>query len=542
MEPLSPGGKGGPTRRAFLQGAGRAALGLGGRLLAPAVLPLATACGPNVPPYEEPGFDAGEVAHLLPTASHDRILLKTSFVAPQLAPPSLHVDGRAVAGTAVGGTGRFFEFDVRGLAPATSIELALHGADDRPLCASWRLRTLPHPDDPAPTRLRLLSFTCAGGPELSIPVTGEAVFQPLGIRRRLLARALALEPDLAIANGDHVYWDQRTMGGRWYANGPWARVTTGLFDRERPVLGHANEDVLHAAFGPQIADLYGTMLRGVPTFFVRDDHDYTENDDPAVFPPDPFMRRVADATQALYYPELLGPSGSRDGSFGSLRFGTLFEALVYDCRGAMTTGPDPARAAFVPDAREAWLRSRTLESDARHLFHVPSTPILWSAGKWGEWYPDARVESGVLDHRTPKPGWPSGWKAQHDRLLAAAASRSDRLPVFLSGDLHATALGAIHETEGVALARPVVSVLSGTPGTGPRAWPTRVRGTPARPSTTLVAEEWGPPIEENGFTIIDFEPDWIVFSQYRWSESDGIGAIAGLEPFRVHTVRRDRQA
>ena len=30
---------------------------------------------------------------------------------------------------------------------------------------------------------------------------------------------------------------------------------------------------------------------------------------------------------------------------------------------------------------------------------VPSVPVGWTAGKWGEWYPDVLNEDGVLDER-----------------------------------------------------------------------------------------------------------------------------------------------
>ena len=31
-----------------------------------------------------------------------------------------------------------------------------------------------------------------------------------------------------------------------------------------------------------------------------------------------------------------------------------------------------------------------------HLVHVPSNPPGWSAGKWGEWYPDVLGDDGKL--------------------------------------------------------------------------------------------------------------------------------------------------
>ena len=64
-----------PTRRDFLrQAAATSALLATGTSLS---------CSDELPPYEEEtNWSAGDVAHLLPAASHDRILLKASFQRP----------------------------------------------------------------------------------------------------------------------------------------------------------------------------------------------------------------------------------------------------------------------------------------------------------------------------------------------------------------------------------------------------------------------------------------------------------------------------
>ena len=43
-----------------------------------------------------------------------------------------------------------------------------------------------------------------------------------------------------------------------------------------------------------------------------------------------------------------------------------------------------------------WLSSRTAADDTAFLMHIPSTPIGWSAGKLGDWYPDVRQSDGSL--------------------------------------------------------------------------------------------------------------------------------------------------
>lgn len=534
-------------RRSFLKGSAGA--------VATASLGLAGCAERPAPFTQDDGWDAGLVAHLLPGANHERLLLKASFRQAMADPPTLELKGRSVRGRRSDSEGCCFAFDVRGLAPDTSHELRLRSADGAPLCDSWPLRTLPHPDA-TPNHLRILCYTCAGGPELYNPITGENFFQPVAIRRRLLARGLAHGPDLAIANGDHIYWDQRGRMGALLGDGPLGWWLAGSFDRDAPLLGGHNEAVLRAVARPQIVDLYGTLFRSVPVSFLQDDHDYLENDEASeelrTFPPDSFMRGAARATQRLYYPEGFADPGlpaeyRKHGlaeSYSSLRYGRLFEALLYDCRVGLGNPADPntpdAFAGFVPSDVERWLLTRTHKSDADHLVHMPSTPILWTAGKWGEWYPDIHDERGILRSDAPNPYWPEGWKLQHDRLLAAVSARRDRIPLFVSGDLHSTAIGQILESGPLSLKEnPVVSLLCGTPGTSGPGWPSKFRGQRATPSGTLTAEEWTPPIEENGFSILDVTPQQIEVSMFRWKPEDGEDMISRLQPFEVRTLQRN---
>jgi hypothetical protein len=536
-------------RRDFLAGtaATTASLALG--------LPLG--CDDDVPPFvEATGWNAGEVAHVLSTVNDRRIRLKVSF-RTRRQEPVLRVGERSSPGVGTDSGARFFAFDVAGLEANTEYELRLEQAGVA-LCDSWPLRTFPS-RGVFPERFRLLSYTCAGGSDLFRHPLHGRLFVPTQIRRRLLARALAFGPDAVIANGDHVYWDIRSRPGLGMARSPQAWWWAGRFDREVPVLGTDNESVLKKGFGPQIADLYGTLFRSVPVFFLQDDHDYTENDeatdDLRTFPPDRFMVDVARATQRLYYPEFLSsgtlpsslqsPGGLAE-NYGELRFGRLFEGLLYDCRRFLTNHLDPETAhtesRFVPPEAERWLLDRTRRGDSLHLAHVPSTPVLWTAGKWGEWYPDVTDASGVLSIDERKPYWPRGWKEQHDRLLAAASRRRDRTPLWVSGDLHATGIGQILGTGGVDLeTNPIVSVLSGTPGTAGPGWPSRFRGQRPVPSLTLDAEEWVEPIEENGFTLLDFTRDGVRIAQFRWKPEDGPDAIAHLEPFFVREIPRPAQ-
>ncbi len=535
-----------PTRREFLRGAA-ASLAAGG---------LGLGCGDDVPPYDEPGdWSAGQVLHLLPAANHRRLRLKASFARPPDA-PVLRVAGREAPGRATDSRGLHHVFDLDGLAPDRVHQLELRDARSERLCDPWPLRTPPAPDA-RPERFRLLAYTCAGGPEGFLTPRLQTVFRPIAVRRRLLARALAFAPDAVVANGDHVYWDMHSRYGIGMASSPQAWWRAGFLDPEQPVLGTDNEDVVRAAFGPQIAGVYGTLFRSVPTWFLQDDHDHGENDEAhperRTFPPTPFMLDLARTTQRLYYPELLDdglvPRAFVRGadrvaeSFGSLRWGRLCEALLYDCRRHLTNRADPARhdaaSGFLPPAVETWLVERSATSDADHVVNMPSTPVLWSAGKWGEWYPDGLDDDGALRAEPAKAFWPRGWKEQHDRLLFAAAVRRDRIPLFASGDLHALGMGRILRSGGLDLSHnPPVSLLTGPPGTGEVGWPSNFRGTPPRPSTTLDAEEWQAPLEENGFALLDFTRDAIHVRLFRWMPRDGLDAIATLEPFFEKTLLR----
>ncbi len=536
-------------RRTFLKGS------LATGALAASGTGLACGEAPVGPPDD--GWQAGDVLHLLPTANHERILLKASFARARDEAPLLSVGRERVAGLPSDSTGHFYRFDVRGLAPETTYSLRLLEPGGGPICDAWPLRTFPAPDT-TPERFRVLAFTCAGGPEDLYNLGFFNAYLPHALRQRLFARALSFSPDAAIANGDHVYWDLKSKFGWAMGRSPRAWWVAGLFDRALPVLGTPNESVLKKAFGPQIAGLYGVRFRSLPTFFLQDDHDYGENDEASdelrTFPADDFMLDLARSTQRLYYPELLADQtlpASRvrsDGlseSYGFVRYGRLFEALLYDCRRDFRNARDPATQArdsgFVPPDVEAWLLERCARSDALHLAQMPSTPVLWTAGKWGEWYPDALAERDgekQLRADADKPWWDPGWNAQHDRLLSATASRSDRIPLFVSGDLHAIAAGTIHASNGRALDSPLVSLLTGPVGTGALGWPSKFRGTVPQPSGTVDAEETIAPLEENGFSLIDFTPAEMRVSFFRWTPDRPASEIDALEPFETLVLPR----
>ena len=533
-----------PTRRDFLVGAASVATA--------ALTNRATPLAQSAPGQT---WHSGDLAHLLPTASHDRFLIKASFKSPRRASaPALVIDARKIPGRSADTLGFFWGFDATGLEPARTYTLQIIDAADRPLCDPWPLATFPAPGD-TPKSLRLLIYSCAGGhdvlPDHRPTDVSTHRFLTLAVRRRMLARAMSFAPNVVVANGDHIYWDLRTVRADLLGASPAAKAFAGVFDRRERVLGTPNERVLTKAVGPQVADLYGTTLRSTPVFFLQDDHDYFENDEAddklVTFPPDPFMLDLARTSQLLYYPEFLPdahrglglPSGSAadrppgvSESFGTLRYGRLLELLLYDCRRYMTlTGRS---ATFVPPGVEQWLTERMASSDAVHVVNMPSTPPGWSAGKWGEWYADMDDGKERLTTKIPKEKWQPGWRLQHDRLLRASSTMRGRIPLFISGDLHALGEVKILKTSDIDLrSNPVISVLPGPVGTGRPGWPSLVRGLRALPPAGLDVDEGLPTLEENGFTIADFAAEGVTLRYFRWKLGRPEAALDTLEPFRV---------
>jgi hypothetical protein len=541
------------TRRDFMLGAAAATLpqlitaGIGG--------PASAAEGQGA---REKNWDQGEVQHLIPTANHDRFLIKASFTKPQAAPPELRVGSIKVRGQSNAAAGDFWQFDVSGLSPSTPYKLTLTSATGRALCEPWQLQTFPAPDS-MPDRLRLMIYTCGGGHDaLNEGVAdGKISFLPSALRRRLLQRGLSFKPDALIANGDQIYWDLRApLSIKRTPEAVRARIA-GTFDRSLPVFGTENEAVFRRATGPQIIPQYGALLRSTPVFFMQDDHDYFDNDeatdDIITFPPDHFMLELARATRQLYYPEYLPdrnrplglpgasapdrPPGVAE-AFGTLRYGKLAEILLYDIRRTQTlAGPS---AVFVDGTVEKWLKSRMTDREMIHLVNIPSNPPGWSAGKWGEWYPDILGKDGKLTTDVPKPYWQSGWLKQHDRLMVEVAAMPGRIPLVISGDLHAIAEGRMTKCGILDFSnKPVVVILSGPLGTGDRGWPSAFRGIGASPPNHIVMQEDLKPIEENGFIIADFTRESITVRYFRFNyHQQQAEMIDTLEPFRVTELKR----
>lgn len=414
---------------------------------------------------------------------------------------------------------------------------------------------MPAPDE-LPSRLRLLVYSCAGGHDIFGAAHTGFEFLPTAVRQRLLQRGLSFSPDALIANGDHVYWDLLAPRASPKLGASKAALEYARFDRGAPILGGANERALLRAAGEQISPLYGTLCRSTPVFFLQDDHDHFDNDeatDEAVtFPPDNFMLQAARATQRLWYPEFLPdpnrppglpgsdytdqpksrPSGLSE-SFGTLRYGRLAEVLLYDVRRTVTLA-GPTGVFVAPDV-EAWLKARAAARDVVHLVNVPSNPPGWSAGKWGEWYPDLLGPDGKLSIARPKPYWQQGWLTQHDRLMQSLSAMPGRIPLVVSGDLHAIGEGRMLRSGQLDFSgNPVIAVLPGPLGTSTGGWASEFRGVGPQPPKHLDMQETVKPIEENGFLLMDFTPETITLRYFKWNQkSQPISDIDKLEPFHT---------
>ena len=108
-----------------------------------------------------------------------------------------------------------------------------------------------------------------------------------------------------------------------------------------------------------------------------------------------------------------------------------------------------------------------------------------------------------------------------------------RSPLVISGDLHAIGAGTMQRSGTLDLsANPVTTVLSGPVGTSPGGFPSVVRGMGSTPSLHLDLDETAPPAEEHGFTLVDFLPDRMALSLFKWDvNSQPVEAIDRLEPY-----------
>ncbi len=527
------------------------------------------------PNHPDADWDHGSVVHILPAASDNRILLKTSFEVP-LTQPRLNLNGTYFNGTQTDTQGYFWCFDVPGLSPNTTYLLQLETAGGNNLCDSWPLKTFPA-SDASPDHLRILVFTGSGGHDACRTWYGQGQI-PLEIRQKLLNKALSLDPDILVESGDYIYYDVRHgISSKTMGDSRRAIHYSGKFDYSKAVLGTENEEVLKNAVGPQVAYLFGTACRSIPTYFIPDDHDYFANDDAieedkfnfqlllawidpfveavVTFPPDPFMLEAGRAAQKLYIPEFL-PDANRPLSlpgtnatdravnvsecFGTLRYGDLLEGVMYDVRRYITlTG---ANATFIPLEAEQWIINRSRDANTTYFAHLSPISLGWSAGKWLSWYPDIKTKvdgQPVLTTNISKYMWQAGWFDQHNRLLNATFL-SNSTPILVCGDMHTQTAGMIVESGPLNFSSaPIPTLLTGSLGVDGGGFPSGgLRGIEAVPPTDLNVIENLTSYEKAGFVIMDITPDNITTRFFGWRYGqDSVDTIATLAPHFTFVVK-----
>ncbi|MEM6804153.1 MAG: alkaline phosphatase D family protein [Bacteroidota bacterium] len=504
---------------------------------------------------EESSWRDGDVAHILPTVNHSRMLISTSYKRV-VRKPRLKVGSKVFSGQMRDTKGYFWQFDCQELEADTAYQLQVFEGQEA-LCDSWELKTFPAPDADA-QKLKLMIYTCAGGHPESVkffPIPEDQKESPASYaerRIRLLNRGLSFKPDAVIMIGDQVYWDLSGNGKNrpGTLDHPLARSIAPPLHPDKPVLGTENEEILKKVVNPQIIDLYGTACRSTPVFFFKDDHDYFENDEAnenlITFPPKAFQLELARTLQQMYTPAFLpdehrpldlAGSGAKDRvegaseSFGTLRYGKLAELLMYDCRRFVSLAGENAQ--FLPASTEKWLKERTYSQEVKHTIHIPSTPFGWSAGKWGEWYADILGKDGQLRDDLEKPYWQKGWKLQHDRILESMYKAKHKKPIMISGDLHAFASGRIYKNEEIDFSdNPIHAYLAGPLGNN--VFPSTFRKVKASVPNAIAMEEDFDNVEENGFSMVDIDSRSVSIKMFKFLFSrDDLANIPELEPFVI---------
>ena len=124
--------------------------------------------------------------------------------------------------------------------------------------------------------------------------------------------------------------------------------------------------------------------------------------------------------------------------------------------------------------------------------------------------------------------------------MQSMSAMQGRIAMSISGDLHAIAAGRMFQTGNLDLSRnPVHSILSGPIGTRAGGWPSGVRKVGAQPSVHLRMEEFIKPIEQHGFSIVDFTPEKITVRLFKWDwRSQTVEDIDTLQPFHTLDLAR----
>jgi hypothetical protein len=124
--------------------------------------------------------------------------------------------------------------------------------------------------------------------------------------------------------------------------------------------------------------------------------------------------------------------------------------------------------------------------------------------------------------------------------MQVLSAMPDRVPLVVSGDLHAIGEGRMLRSGGHDFSgHPVITVLPGPLGTSDGGWASEFRGVGPLSPNHLQMDETVRPIEENGFTLIDLTPEAVTLRYFRWNQkTQPIEAIDRLEPFHTTELKR----
>ena len=109
--------------------------------------------------------------------------------------------------------------------------------------------------------------------------------------------------------------------------------------------------------------------------------------------------------------------------------------------------------------------------------------------------------------------------------------------MIISGDLHAVGSASITRSGNLNFDNPVNTILAGPIGTG-TGWPSSARGIGSTVPISLELQERVSPIEKNGFSILDIDPDSIEVRQFSWLPAQGLAALDDLQPFSTFKLSR----
>jgi len=252
------------------------------------------------------GWESGSVRHILPQFDHRQLLMHVSFDEVQVEDPILFVNEKKAKVQSTSSSRKFFKFYINNLIPSTNYTLQIKSEGDIPITDPWEINTFPHPDSTV-NDVRILKYTCAGG--ISESFFGQEVFLDMRYRRALLERALEENPRIVIANGDHIYWDQKTSEKSLLQRLLKFRRNRmyGALDLNQSMKSERNQSIFKNIMDDQIVELYGCLLREKSVYFITDDHDLLENDDAikekgiVSFPPEDYMTNASNLIQEMYY-------------------------------------------------------------------------------------------------------------------------------------------------------------------------------------------------------------------------------------------------